>query len=117
MEKGNIQVGTQTDPVALKSTDDEKASLLASIESLPQNDDLTNYSPEKSKTPMKQNNGSPFNRADTNLGNTVANYQKADALTGGLDYHFLQELHMRLNNLFSRIKKQSKIKETKEKDL
>jgi hypothetical protein len=35
MEKGNIQVGTQTDAVALKTNDDDKASLIASVESLP----------------------------------------------------------------------------------
>ena len=101
MNKGNIEASTQTDPVSLKSSDDEKASLLASIESLPKNEEL---SPVKSKTPTKQIHQSPFNKGDP-LGNSIANYTKTEASVGGLDQHTLQELHMRLNSLFSRIKK------------
>lgn len=79
--------------------------------------DLTNYSPEKSKTSTKHNPQVPFKGDGISIGNSNTNYFKAEALISAYDEHQLQELHMRLNGVFSRIKKQSKIRETKEKDL
>ena len=51
--------------------------------------------------------------------NSVEPFIRADAILGGYDERTLMELHMRLNGLFNKIKKQNKMekKETKEKDL
>jgi hypothetical protein len=51
--------------------------------------------------------------------NSIEPFTKADALLGNFDERTLMELHMRLNGLFNKIKKQNKMekKETKEKDL
>lgn len=79
--------------------------------------DSKSFSPEKSKTPTKLNQQNPFKGEGIGIGNSNTHYTKAEVLLNGYDEHTLKELHMRLNGVFSRIKKQSKIKETKDKDL
>ena len=51
--------------------------------------DLTNYSPEKSKTSTKHNPQVPFKGDGISIGNSNTNYLKADVLISGYDEHQL----------------------------